>query len=108
MRGLPRPKWKESSERAVGVYDPVGKKFIFEKKIPLASISRDRFVPVKIGTTAVPSDRTFVWTSDWAISCPMRPCYVAGHDDRFEIWLSLKTDDEGGLLCDRAVFVRVE
>ena len=108
MRGLPRPKWKGSSERAVGVYDPVGKKFIFEKKIPLASISRDRFVPVKIGTTAVPSDRTFVWTSDWAISCPMRPCYVAGHDDRFEIWLSLKTDDEGGLLCDRAVFVRVE
>ncbi len=109
LRGLPRPAWKEgSTTRAVGVYDPVGKKFLFDGKIPLAAISRDRFVPVKVGTTAVPSERTFVWTSDWAISCSMSRCYVPGHDDRFDIWLSLKTDKDGALLCDRAIFVKVE
>ena len=29
-------------------------------------------------------------------------------DDRFEIWLSLKLDEKGGLLCDRGIFIKVD
>ena len=85
-----------------------GKKFLLDVKVPISEISRDAFKPVRIGVSPVPSERTFAWMAGWAISCSMGRCYVAGHDDRFEIWLSLKLDEKGGLLCDRAIFVKVE
>ena len=77
-------------------------------KIPKAAISKDKFVPVKIATSEVLTDRTFVWMSGWAISCSMGVCYLPGHDDRFDIWLSLRFDEKDGLFCDRAIFVKVE
>ena len=106
IRGLPRKENEGAKTMAFGVYDPVGKKFLLDVKVPISEISCDAFKPVRIGVSPVPSERTFVWMSNWAVSCSMNCCYVAGHDDRFEIWLSLKLDEKGGLLCDRGVFVR--
>ena len=108
MRGLPRKEDKGAKSLAFGAYDPVGKKFLLDTKVPVDSISRDSFKPVRIGVVPVLSERTFVWMSNWAVSCSMGRCYVAGHDDRFEIWLSLKLDEKGGLLCDRGIFVKVD
>ena len=104
-----KPGKKRPSPYPAGFYDKANRKFILNANIPESEWGRGEFRFHRIGRVPMPSANCIAWLgTSWAMSFSAEECYRPGSDDRWDVWASLRFDDDGAVLCDRVVFVKCE
>ena len=90
-----------------GFYDCAGKTFILNVTIDEKDFGSGEYRFHKIGTVPMPSNNCIVWFGrSWAMSLKADMCYRPGSADTFDVWVSLKFEQDGTVACDRVVFLR--
>ena len=103
-----KPGKKRPSPYPAGFYDKSSRTFILSAKIPESEWGHGEYKFHRLGRVPMPSANCIVWFgTSWAMSFSAGKCYRPGSDDRWDVWASLRFEDDGAVVCDRVVFVRV-